>query len=226
MGLIDRKPLRSQIRSHLVEQLLDGTLEPGRELNEIGLSEELGVSRTPLREALLQLQFEGLLQFSPGKGFSVAPLELEEMEELFELGIELESMALRLAGTPTSEKIGELRAINNEREQVLHEEGDRDVLVKIDDRWHQLLVADCSNNQLLELLRLVRNRLYRYIYAFEGETGEVEKAIREHEEIITALEEHDLDGAVQTLREHWRKSERTLRELMTEGLTEAARPSD
>lgn len=216
MAVISRQPLRSQIRSYLVEQLLSGELEPGSQLNESELTKELGVSRTPLREALLQLEFEGLLGSTPGKGFSVAPLEKKEVVELFEVGIELETLALQLSGGVNKEQLDRLRSINRQRAQVLRDRGDRDDLVVLDDRWHRLLIANCENEQLRELLRLVRNRLYRYIFAFEGQTGEVEKAIRDHERIMDALEQDDLNGAMELLREHWRDGEKTMRRLMEE----------
>lgn len=216
MSVISRQPLRSQIRSHLVERLLGGDLKPGSQLNESELTADLGVSRTPLREALLQLEFEGLLRSTPGKGFSVAPLERREMEELFDVGIELESLALRLAGEVEKENLEQMHAINSERAQLLRDRDDRDALVQLDDHWHRLLVSSCDNDQLLELLRLVRNRLYRYVYAFEGHESEVEGAIQDHEEIMEALEEDDLDQAVTKLREHWRTGERTMRRLMSD----------
>lgn len=216
MAVISRQPLRSQIRSHLVERLLSGDLEPGSQLNETQLTEELGVSRTPLREALLQLEFEGLLRSTPGKGFSVAPLDETEMVELFDVGIELESLALRMGGGVGDEQLQELRDINARRRRILHDDGDRDELVRLDDRWHRTLASGCDNDQLLELLRLVRNRLYRYVYAFEGQKGEVEEAIRDHEQVADALEEGDLERAVRMLREHWRTGEKSMRKLMSD----------
>lgn len=216
MAVIPRQPLRGQIRSHLVERLLGGDLEPGRQLNESELSEELGVSRTPLREALLRLEFEGLLRSQPGKGFSVAPLERDEMEHLFSLGVELESLALRWSEPVGPERLEELRSLNDERAELLREGNDRDQLVRIDDQWHRLLVSGCDNQQLQELLRLVRNRLYRYVYHFSGEREEVEVAVRDHEAIMDALEEGDVDRAVERLRKHWLAGQVAMREMMSE----------
>lgn len=217
MALIPRQLLRGQIRSHLVERLLEGGLEPGSQLNESELSEELGVSRTPLREALLQLKFEGLLRSEPGKGFSVAPLEREEMEDLFSLGAELESLAVRSSDPLGAEVIAELRQINAERADLLRRDGDRDELVRLDDRWHRLLVSGCSNGQLREFLRLVRNRLYRYVYHFSGERSEVEVAVEDHESVTDALEAGDVEAAVERLRDHWHAGQLTMRELMAGG---------
>lgn len=216
MAVIPRQLLRGQIRSHLVERLLEGDLEPGSQLNESELAEELGVSRTPLREALLQLKFEGLLRSEPGKGFSVAPLESEEMEDLFSLGAELESLAIRSSDPLGADAIAELRRINAERAELLRRDGDRDQLVRLDDRWHRLLVSECSNGQLREFLRLVRNRLYRYVYHFSGERSEVEAAVGEHESIADALEDGDVEAAAERLREHWLAGQRAMRQLMAE----------
>ena len=215
MPVITRRPLRSQIRSHLVGELLGGNLEPGSQLNENELAEELGVSRTPIREACLQLAFEGLLLCTPGRGFSVAPLELEEASELFEFGVELECLALRLAGGVDPDALEELRAINAERARKL-KTGDRDLLVELDDRWHRTLVADCENRQLQEVLRLIRNRLYRYVSTCEGQVEEVQKAIENHDEIATALENGDLEAAVEHLREHWEEARVTVEHLMAD----------
>lgn len=216
MSVISREPLRSQIRSHLVGRLLSGDFEPETHLNESDLTEELGVSRTPLREALLQLEFEGLLRSEPGKGFSVAPLERDEMEELFDIGIELESLGLRMAGGVGDEALAEMQRINEERAELLRDNGDRDTLVELDNQWHRLLVSGCENDQLLELLQLVRNRLYRYVWAFEGEMEEVESAIEDHEAMEAALEEGDVDAAVEHLRSHWSDGKEAMGRLMTE----------
>lgn len=214
MSLITREPLRTEIRRHLIEQLILGEIEPGSQINESGLTEELGVSRTPLREALLQLAFEGFLEAVPGKGFQVRPLTARELRELFTVGVTLETLALRQSGGLSAEQIEELGEINDRRAELLAAGADQDRLVQLDDRWHRLLVSNCDNEQLLEFLRLVRNRMYRYLYAFEGQPEEVEGAIRDHEEIQRALAEDDLDRAVETLRRHWTDSRTTLADLV------------
>lgn len=214
MSAISRKPLRSQIRSYLVDRLLASDLAPNTQLNESELTEELGVSRTPLREALLQLEFEGLLQSTPGKGFSVAPLERKEMEELFDVGVSLETWALQCAGGVDEKALGEMRAINEERAEILQSGDDRDELVRLDDRWHQILVSGCENSQLHELLRLVRNRLYRYVYFFEGDEAVVQAAIKNHEAIQDALAEGALERAEEHLRRHWHEGKESMARLM------------
>lgn len=218
MRTISREPLRTHIRRLLVEQILVGEIEPDSQINESVLTEELGVSRTPLREALLQLVFEGFLEADPGRGFQVRPLTQRESYELFTVGLELEALALQLAGGVDETQLTRLREINRERSQVLDENGYQDQLVELDDHWHRLLVTNCDNQQLQGLLRLVRNRLYRYTYAFEGHRNEVEEAIEDHEDIQDALEQEDLDRAVELLRRHWQKGREIMAELMDERL--------
>lgn len=218
MAIISRQPLRSQIRSHLVERLLGGDLEPETQINESQLTEELGVSRTPLREALLQLEFEGLLRSHPGKGFAVAPLDGEELAELFDLGIELESLGLRLAEGVSVETLAEMRALNRRRHELARDGGNPDEQFELDDHWHRLLVSGCQNRQLHELLRLIHNRLYRYVFAFEDEPVEMEGAIQDHEAIMDALEEGDLDRAVERLRQHGRAAQAAIQKLLDDAV--------
>lgn len=214
MTLITRTPLRTDIRRHLVEQLILGEIEPGSQINESRLTDQLGVSRTPLREALLQLAFEGFVDAVPGKGFQVRPLTSRELRELFTVGVTLETLALRQSGGVSDDDVAELRELNERRAELLASGTDRDRLVELDDRWHRLLVSNCDNEQLLEFLRLVRNRMYRYLYAFEGQSEEVESAIDDHVAIQDALAKNDLDGAVEALRRHWNDSESILVDLV------------
>lgn len=216
MSVISRQPLRRQIRSHLVERLLGGDLEPGTHINESELTEELGVSRTPLREALLQLKFEGLLRSQPGRGFTVAPLEARELEELFDLAIELETLGLRLAAGVSDGVLAEMRDVNDRRSEIARDGGGPDEQFELDDHWHRLLVSGCDNEQLHELLRLIHNRLYRYIFAFEGVRPQMEAAIRDHEEIMDALARDDVEGAAERLRRHGRAAEAAIKELLAQ----------
>lgn len=210
MSPISREPLRTEVRRLIIERLIVGEIEPGSQVNESQLTEELGVSRTPLREALLKLAFEGFLDTVPGKGFQVRPLTARELRELFTVGVTLETMALRQAGGVTPEQLDELREITDRRAELLAAGAGRDRLVQLDDRWHRLLVSNCENEQLLHFLQLARNRMYRYLYAFDAERDQVEAASRDRREIHQALAEGNLDRAVASLKRHWVDSRDTL----------------
>lgn len=207
MSPINREPLRNQIRRELAGQLIRGTIEPGQRLNENRLTENLGVSRTPLREALIQLEFEGILDSEPGKGFQVRPMSVRELEELLRVGSELEALALRITPRVEDERVEELRDLDERRrEELASGDPDEDRLVELDDRWHRTLVGGCENETLHELLRIVRNRLYRYVYLIETSSSEVEKALREHDDIVDALEAGAVESAEETLRRHWTRT--------------------
>ena len=95
---IKRESLRDQVRESLRRQIVEGALAPGEALKELELSESLGVSRTPLREALIQLEQDGMVRAGKSRGFSVAPLTVDEVEELFPIVGSLHGLALREAG--------------------------------------------------------------------------------------------------------------------------------
>lgn len=214
MVQIDRLPLRDKIRQELTEQLLRGELEPGRRLNETSLTESLGVSRTPLREALIQLEYEGMVASEPNKGFRVRPMSRSELTDLLKVGIELETLGLRATSRFTDDRLEELCELDDRRRELLKDGYDEDRLVELDDRWHRTLIGGCQNEVLNELLRIVRNRLYRYIYLMETSRDEVEKAISEHDEIIEALEDDDVESATGLLRRHWTRTVGVMKNLM------------
>lgn len=201
-ALIPREPLRVAVRRVLIERLLSGELEPGSDINEKELCEDLGVSRTPVRQALLHLEFEGFLDSQQGKGFSVLPLRAGVAAELYPLVGALEALALRWSA-PLTEEVG--RALNalNQRRAAL----DRDQYeerIELDDQWHDLLLSGCENRQLLGVLRLLKNRLYRYEHAIAEGTDRLGDSTSEHRAIQGAFEAGETEKAAHLLQEHWR----------------------
>lgn len=227
-SLISRDPLRVAIRRILLNRLLSGELEPGSSINESKLAEELGISRTPLREALLELKFEGFLDSVPGKGFSVLPLSAETAWDLYLLVGWLEGVALRNGGNQSEDRLGLLEEIEKERQQA-EEEQDTELAVRLDARWHAALVSTCSNNECLDVLNLLRRRLYRYEYVFADDLNHLGDSFRHrvagtldhHRQIIEALRARNLEFAVELLKHHWR----TGAEIRSEWLRSAEEPA-
>ena len=210
---ISRKLLRDQIREALVSSLLLGELEPNTQIVESELADELGVSRTPLKEALLQLESEGLLHYEPRRGFSVMPLRVEEVENLLQVGVALEELAVRLTEEFTDEHLERLRELNDLRKENLD---DRFESAHIDQEWHRCLVEDCANPQLLEILEIVQRRLYRYAYAYSADVESLEEGIQGHTEIMDALERGDRGLAATLVRTHWEEGIRDMKRIMSE----------
>lgn len=231
MSRIVREPLRAQIRRHLLEWLLHGQLQPEANISEPELAQELGISRTPLREALLKLEFEGFLRSEPGKGFSVRPLTPETAADLYHLAGTLEVQALTDAGVPEPDRLTELEELDQQRGQLVDAQADEeaDEMVRLDRKWHQLLVKDCDNAELREVLEIVKNRLHRYEFAFAYDFERLgRKGVRQHQQITARLREGDLEAALRMLRKHWDMGARTrsawLRETehLTGGATDEA----
>lgn len=205
--MIVRHTLRSQARDILLEQILEGELVPGQSINVSELAGQLGISRTPLREALLSLAEQGLVGIGTGnKSFYVWPLTLAEAKNLGEISQALESLAVRTTEFISEERIQDLRMINEKLAQV---HGKPTLMIKWDDRWHDALISGSENGELRELVQLMRNRFYRYRwygYDYVVLHGSDEKlqSIEQHAAITDTLEARDFDRAAELVEEHWR----------------------
>jgi DNA-binding GntR family transcriptional regulator len=188
---------------------MEGRLQPGSKINESELAQVLGVSRTPLREALLHLEFEGFIESAHGRGFRVAPLRAKTAMDLHWLVGALEGMAARpladLDPEALRQRLAEMQQVNQEltRESAGGDSGNADALIELGDRWHALLTSACDNAELIELLKLIKARLYRYTHHFVTGSARIECTVDQHSNIIAALERRDFDAAIELIREHW-----------------------
>lgn len=200
-----QQPLRREVRRLLLDRLLSGELEPGSRINESRLAEEIGVSRTPLREALIKLELEGFMQNDKGRGFYVVPLSPETARDLYTLAGQLEALALEGAVPHTRAEIERLETLEAERAEA--KRGGRfDAAVELDIRWHAGLVGGCPNGELLHLLEMLRNRLYRYEYVLAQQRDWQSWEHDHHERILQALREGNRRLAVETLKHHWNEA--------------------
>jgi len=176
--------------------IVDGRLAGGKRVNEVHLAESLGVSRTPLREALSRLLAEGTLTSAPSLGYFVRPLALAEFEQLYAIRPILDPEALRLAGIPPRKHIAYLETLN----RALGAARDRETAVALDDDWHRALLAGCPNRVLVELIENIILRTRRYELALMRETENVSRTTDDHARILAALRGGDLDAACAALR--------------------------
>jgi DNA-binding GntR family transcriptional regulator len=176
--------------------IVDGRLAGGERINEVRLAGELGLSRTPLREALSGLVAEGALIARPRLGFFVAPLSLNEFEQLYDIRPLLDPEALRLAGVPDAKSLARLERLDHQIATAhLGEHA-----ITLDDEWHFALIEACPNKVLLELIASIMRRTRRYELALMRETEHVHRANAEHARIMAALRARDLDGACAALK--------------------------
>jgi DNA-binding GntR family transcriptional regulator len=198
---IERKNLRSQVRDELLSRMRSGDVAPGESINEVQLAAELGVSRTPLREALIALESEGQIESENGKGFRFVPLSSSEFEEVAPILAALEALALELS--PKDElpalgaRLGELAAAFDQ-EVVPHA-----LVISKDDEWHAVMLSLCPNRRLLALIESVRGTFHRYESLLVPDDPMIERVAAEHAKIAGRLAEGDLAGATEALRENW-----------------------
>ncbi|MHB8395151.1 MAG: GntR family transcriptional regulator [Candidatus Dormibacteria bacterium] len=205
---IVRRPLRASISDEIQKRIAAGELHAGASLNEPALAEELGVSRTPLREALLTLEHEGLLEARPGQGWIVAPLTANVAAEVYPMVAALEILALQTSLLPKlSTRLPKLTAVNARMLLATH---DSFTAQQLDDEWHKLLVADCPNRRLLDTIASLKRVVHRYEYAYMRDTGSVPTSVREHEAIIAALQANDLERATAILQSNWSRAAQIL----------------
>ena len=198
--MIHREPLRVQIRNVIRNWIVEGRLSPTDRLTEPALADRLGVSRTPLREALLDLERDGFVLAEPGKGFRVMPLSIEMIHEAYPILGALERLALRTCGSMAAEGCLELRRIND---KIAASKSHPDRQFKLDRQWHELLLQSCSNKRLLKMINDLTEMIRRFDRALVRGVADLSSSCRQHAEILHALEAGDIPVAADLLEQHW-----------------------
>lgn len=215
--VITRDTLRGQARDVLLQQILSGKLKAGEVINLSQVAEDLGVSRTPLREALLALQEQGLVGMTErSQRFYVWPLTLKESSDLGQLAAVLEGLAVRTTPAPDGAWCRELRAINEKLKEV---HGRPDEMIEWDDRFHALLIGGTNNKEVKKIVEQIRKRFHRYRwYGYDYVTlqGSNEKlsSIAQHASIVGAMERGDMEKAARLVEEHWQGAIALLERLL------------
>ena len=207
-----RANLAEEVANLVRDMILDGRLPAGERINEVRLSAEIGVSRTPLREALSRLVNEGALHDIPRRGFFVRPLTVDEFRQIYPVRAILDPAVLRLAGIPSRSTITRLHEINRELAACTS----RSEAVRVDDQFHIELLAHSPNKVLVDLIRQFMWRTRRYelglMQKFDGVSG----ALQAHERIIAALEQGDLERAAEELQGNMTGGEQPILDWLAE----------
>ena len=156
------KPLRDIVFETLRDAIINQVLKPGERLMEIQLADEMGVSRTPVREAIRKLELEGLVVMVPRKGAYVAGISMKDIHEVFELRSALEGLAATLAASRiTPEELEEMeRQVVKEAEET--EEGTLANIVSIDTTFHDMLYQAAHNQRLVQFINILQEQLQRF----------------------------------------------------------------
>ena len=206
---------RTFIRDNAYESLRDwivtGQLGPGEKLKDKELAAQLGVSRTPVREALRKLEDEGLVESAANRWTRVMPLDLGETERIYPIIRSLELLALDLAIPHLSEQhLLEMQGANDDL-RAASGDGDPRAAVAADAALHQVLIGASANPELKSLLRQLKTRYRRLELAYFGDAESLAASYEEHRALIAALRDRDLDAARRILAANWRASVRRLR---------------
>jgi DNA-binding GntR family transcriptional regulator len=200
--IISKKPLREDIHALLRDRIVAGTFPPGSRLQDVQVAGELRVSRTPVREALLRLAREGLVESDPNRGFFVAQLSRKEILEIYPIVWALECLALNSSKPPAPpQQIQALRQINAE---IAAAPADALRCQELDMRWHQTLVEPSGNQHLIDSLAGFKQLVRRYESVYMQDSSLVRGSIRDHNDILEALANKSTKLAGRLLEKHWR----------------------
>lgn len=199
--MITRTSLRQEVYDELRDRISFGDFEPGAPLRHTELAEQLSVSPTPIREALLQLSREGLVEAQSGRGFRVRPFDADEIRQKYPVVWTLEGLALRACPPASRDKLARLRELNRELKES--EDASRRLL-ELDTAWHDRLLADTENAVAVTLVGQLKSALRRYEVAYMRESERVAVSTIQHDRIADALEVGDVDAACEWLEENWR----------------------
>lgn len=195
-------PLRDVVFQTLRQAILKGELQPGERLMEIKLAETLGVSRTPIREAIRKLELEGLVVMIPRKGAAVANITEKDTKDVLEVRRTLEMFAVEVACRRiTKEQLAQLKQAAKAFEAA---KGSMDLIriAETDMNFHEIIYEATQNERLVQMLNNLRENMYRYRIEYLKDSNYYDSLVREHQEILDAIESGDKEKAGICMRDH------------------------
>lgn len=212
-SIVDR--LHAQVRRMAITY----ELKPGERINEGELSRQLGVSRTPLREALNRLSIEGFLSFEPGKGFFCRRLDVKNVFDLYETRKVLETSALKLSLERA--KVEEIDAIEAFLRETGPEAADKSTeeMVLLDETFHERLMALSGNEEMLRLLKSINARIH-FIRFLDFDRTSRPATQADHLAVLEMLKKGDLFRAVQVMERHIDRRMDQINEVVRKGIAE------
>lgn len=198
----DFLPLRDVVFNTLRQSILKGELKPGERLMEIHLANQLGVSRTPIREAIRMLELDGLVKMIPRKGAQVSNISKEDLKDVLEVRKALDTLAISLA----CERIDAVGLINLKKASEAFKEsvktGDFTKIAEADVAFHEVIHVASGNKRLFVMINNLAERLFRYRLEYIKECSDRMELIKEHDEMVKCIELGDKKGAVRIIEQH------------------------
>lgn len=203
----DNLPLTVNAYNTIKQQIIDLHLKPGEIVLAQNLAKSLGISRTPVREALVRLTHEGLVEHANGRKFRITEITLESILEMYEIREALEITAIKeVSKRCTEEMVAHLREIISKMKKMLKEK-DYDAFFDLDLAFHTYIIEQHGNKTMLKMLDQLHDQVQRIRYLTLNIEGRVSHTIDEHELICRAMEKCDQKGAVKAITEHFNNCE-------------------
>ena len=207
-------PLRDVVFNTLRQAILRGELKPGERLMEIQLANKLGVSRTPIREAIRKLELEGLVLMIPRKGAEVAEITEKSLKDVLEIRRALEDLAVRLACEKiTKEELKELKKAGDEFKRVLKSQDITEV-AEADVKFHDVIYMATDNPKLIQLLNNFREQMYRFRVEYLKKAEVRPQLLAEHDEIIKYITEGNKEEASRVVTRHIENQALTVQDVI------------
>lgn len=213
------KPLHGIVLEILREAIVSGLLRPGEKLMEAQLAEEMGISRTPVREAIRKLELEGFVNMIPRKGACVAEYSEKDIVDTFKIRLALERLAVELAVEKiTDARLEELKKVIAE-ESIYIENGNLEMMVEKDAEFHELIYSTGDNRRLVTIMSNLKEQIRRFRFVSLGGQGRGKEVLEEHELIMEALKRRDLKQALACMEEHIENTQQALLAAIKEKLS-------
>lgn len=195
-------PLRDVVFNTLRQAILTGELKPGERLMEIHLANRLGVSRTPIREAIRKLELEGLVTMIPRRGAEVAQITEKSMSDVLEVRRAMDALCAQLAcERMTEEELGKLREACEQFERATAT-GDVKKIAQADVNLHDIILQATGNSRLIQLVNNLSEQMYRYRFEYIKDFSQHERLVEEHRIIYESLAHRDREQAARAAETH------------------------
>lgn len=210
------QPLRDVIFETLRKAIVSGDIKPGERLMEVSLAEQMGVSRTPVREAIRRLEAEGLVTMIPRKGTHVSELSVKDIMDVLEVRTVLDKLATDLAAKRIQPF--QLRSLESVHKQYIAcvEKENMEGAIRKDVEFHDIIYAASGNPRLVAVASSLREHIYRFRVIYMRDNLIAENVLNEHEEILDALRNAQNKEASNLAEEHIRNQMETIIKTVTE----------
>ncbi|MGI6586306.1 MAG: GntR family transcriptional regulator [Gracilibacteraceae bacterium] len=214
LKLDNYKPLREVVFDLIRGAIISGMLKPGERLMEVQLAEKMGVSRTPIREAIRKLELEGLVIMIPRKGAYVADLSIKNITDVLEVRAALEGLASGLAAIRmTEEEIKELELVARHFEQAMNS-NDVEGIIQTDIEFHEKIFKSTRNEKLQQLANSLMEQVQRFRIMYVNKSAKSVNLIKEHYKIVEAISKRNRAVAENIAKIHIQNAEKDMMRML------------